>query len=133
MNTNTKTYQKGLTLLNQLHGGQAGEKMIEAMKGICPDFATMSIEWAMGGIMARPGLDLLTREYVVIAACVTLGHAVPQLAAHIDAALKLGATKQQIIEVILQTIFYAGGAAVANALKIADETFKAQAESKRTS
>ena len=131
MNTNTETYQKGLALLNQLHGGQAGEQMIEAMKGICPDFATMSIEWAMGGIMARPGLDLLTREYVVIASCVTLGHAVPQLGAHIDAALKLGASKQQIIEVILQTIFYAGGAAVANALKIADGTFKAQAESKR--
>ena len=124
MNTNTDTYKTGLLLLNQLHGGQAGEKMIEAMKDICPDFATMSIDWAMGGIMARPGLDLLTREYVVIASCVTLGHAVPQLRAHIDAAMKLGATKQQIIEVILQTIFYAGGAAVANALNTANEEFK---------
>ncbi len=125
MNTNTDSYKKGLVLLNQLHGGQAGEKMIEAMKDICPDFATMSIDWAMGGIMSRPGLDLLTREYVVIASCVTLGHAVPQLRAHIDAAMKLGATRQQIIEVILQTIFYAGGAAVANALGTANEAFKA--------
>jgi len=125
MNTNTESYKKGLELLNQLHGGQAGERMVEAMKDICPDFATMSIDWAMGGIMARPGLDLLTREYVVIASCVTLGHAAPQLRAHIDAAMKLGATRQQIIEVILQTIFYAGGAAVANALGVANETFKA--------
>ena len=77
--------------------------------------------------MARPGLDLLTREYVVIASCVTLGHATPQLRAHIDAALKLGATREQIIEVILQTIFYAGGAAVANALVTASEVFKAHA------
>jgi 4-carboxymuconolactone decarboxylase len=123
MNTDTDTYRKGLSLLNQLHGGQAGEKMIEAMKGVCPDFATMSIDWSMGGIMARPGLDLLTREYVVIASCVTLGHAVPQLRAHIDAALKLGAAREQIIEVILQTIFYAGGAAVANALSVAQEQF----------
>lgn len=125
MNTNTETYRKGLSLLNQLHGGHAGEKMIEAMKDICPDFATMSIDWAMGGIMARPGLDLLTREYVIIASCVTLGHAMPQLRAHIDAALKLGAAKEQIIEVILQTIFYAGGAAVANGLSVAQEAFKA--------
>ena len=86
----------------------------------------MSIDWAMGGIMARPGLDLLTREYVIIASCVTLGHAMPQLHAHIDAALKLGATKEKIVEVILQTIFYAGGAAVANALNTANEAFKAQ-------
>ena len=100
--------------------------MIEAMKDICPDFATMSIDWAMGGIMARPGLDLLTREYVIIASCVTLGHATPQIHAHIDAALKLGATREQIVEVILQTIFYAGGAAVANALVAANETFKAR-------
>lgn len=25
-----------------------GEQMVEAMKGICPDFATMTIEWASG-------------------------------------------------------------------------------------
>ena len=37
----------------------------------------MSIEWAMGGIMARPGLDLKTRQLVVVAACATLGHAAP--------------------------------------------------------
>jgi 4-carboxymuconolactone decarboxylase len=124
MKTNQDAYNKGLALLNQLHGGQAGEQMVEAMKDICPDFATMTIEWAMAGIMGRPGLDLLTREYVVIASCVTLGHAIPQLRAHIASALKLGATRQQVVEVILQTIFYAGGAAVANALNIANELFK---------
>jgi len=43
MDTNTETCAKGLALLNQLHGGQAGERMIEAMKDICPDFATMAI------------------------------------------------------------------------------------------
>src|SRR5215813_7220981 len=132
MKTNTETYNKGLALLNQLHGGQAGEQMVEAMKGICPDFATMTIEWAMAGIMARPGLELLTREYVVIASCVTLGHAVPQLRAHIASALKLGASRQQVVEVILQTLFYAGGAAVANALKSANEVFKSIAGSEQS-
>ncbi len=126
MKKNDETYRNGLALLNQLHGGQAGEKLVEAQKNICPDFATMTIEWAMAGIMARPGLDLLTREYLVIASCVTLGHAVPQLRAHIESALKLGATKEQVVEVILQVMFYAGGAAVANALNAADEVFKAR-------
>jgi len=124
MNSSTKAYEEGLALLDRLHGGETGEQMVEAMKDICPDFATMTIEWAMSGIMARPGLGLLTREYVIIASCVTLGHAAPQLRAHIDAAIKLGATKQQIVEVILQVLFYAGGAAVANALGIAGEAFK---------
>lgn len=127
MNTTGDNYTKGLALLNQLHGGEAGEQMVAAMKDICPDFSTMTIEWAMAGIMGRPGLDLLTREYVVIASCVTLGHPVPQLRAHIAAALKLGATKEQIVEVILQNLFYAGGAAVANALSTAKEVFNARA------
>jgi 4-carboxymuconolactone decarboxylase len=124
MKVNQNAFDKWLALLNQLHGGQAGEQIVEAMKDICPDFAIMTIEWAIEGIMARPGLDLLTREYVVIASCVTLGHAVPQLRAHIASALKLGASNAQVVEVILQTLFYAGGAAVANALKTADEVFK---------
>jgi 4-carboxymuconolactone decarboxylase len=127
MNTVNDTHAQGLALLNQLHGGEAGEQMVAAMKDICPDFSTMTIEWAMAGIMGRPGLDLLTREYVVIASCVTLGHATPQLRAHIAAALKLGAPKEQIVEVILQNLFYAGGAAVANALNTAKEVFNARA------
>ena len=119
-----ETYQKGLALLNQLHGGQTGEQMVEAMKHICPDFATMTIEWAMAGIMARPGLDLKTRELILVASCATLGHVTPQLRAHIDAAMKLGASKQEIVETLLQLMFYAGGAAVANALVVAGEVFK---------
>ena len=126
MNNTDDTYHKGLALLNRLHGGEAGEQMVEAMKDVCPDFSTMTIEWAMAGIMARPGIDLLTREYVVIGSCVTLGHATPQLRAHIASALKLGATKEQVVEVILQTLFYAGGAAVANALSTANDVFKAR-------
>lgn len=127
-----ETYQLGLDLLNKLHGGHSGEQLVEGMKNICPDFATMTIEWAMAGIMARPGLDLLTREYLQIASCATLGHPVPQLRAHIDAAMKLGAKKEQIVEVLLSLLFYAGGAAVANALGVAGQAFASQASGPAT-
>jgi 4-carboxymuconolactone decarboxylase len=73
--------------------------------------------------MGRQGLDLLTREFLLIASCVTLGHAIPQLNAHIEAALKLGASREQIVEVILQMLFYAGGAATSNALQSAQTVF----------
>ena len=126
MNTNSTTYQAGVELLQKLHGGEAGEQLVEIMKEICPDFAVMTIDWAIGGIMARPGLDLLTREFLLIASCVTLGHAVPQLRAHIASARKLGAAKEQIVEVILQMTFYAGGAATSNALRIAQEVLVPQ-------
>jgi 4-carboxymuconolactone decarboxylase len=116
-------YQIGLNLLDQLHGGQAGEQLVSSLRDVCPDFTTMTIEWALAGIMGRPGLDLLTREFLLIASCVTMGHAMPQLKAHIEAALKLGGSKEQVVEVILQMLFYAGGAATSNALRCAQTAF----------
>src|SRR5690348_14338069 len=108
MDTET-LHRQGLALLERLHGGHAGEAMVAEMRDICPAFADMTIDWALGGVMARPGLDLVTRQLVVIASCVTLGHAEPQLRAHVQAALAIGATKEQVVETILQLTFYAGG------------------------
>jgi 4-carboxymuconolactone decarboxylase len=107
---------RGLALIEQLHGGHAGEAMIAELGEVCPDFADMSIEWAFGGIMSRPGLDLVTRQLVLVAACATLGHAKLQLRAHAEAALAAGATLDQVRETILQLTFYSGGPAVRNAL-----------------
>lgn len=115
MDTNA-LHERGLELFERLHGGHAGEAMVAEMRDIAPAFADMTIDWAVGGVMARPGLDLLSRQLVVIASCVTLGHAEPQLRAHVQAALSLGATRQQIVEAILQLTFYAGGPAVRNSL-----------------
>src|SRR5581483_7760396 len=111
-------YRRGRELMDRLHGGRAGERLVANLADVCPDFATMTLEWAMAGVMARPGLDLLTREFLLIASCVTLGHVVPQL----------GASKEQVIEVILQMLFYAGGAATANALGAAKRVFERAAE-----
>lgn len=115
MINNKEVYDQGLNLLNQLHGGHAGSELIEGLKSICPDYITMTIEWAFGTILNRDGLDLKTRELAIIAACVTNGNAMPQLRAHIEAAFNVGATKQEVIEIILQTGLYSGFPAVTNA------------------
>ena len=125
MKTKTTQYEQGLALLERLHGGQSGEQLVQSLKDICPDFVDMTLEWAMAGIMGRPGLNLLTRELLLIASCVTIGGgAEPQLVAHIDAAIKEGATREQVVETILQMLFYAGGVKVSNALRGAKEVFK---------
>jgi 4-carboxymuconolactone decarboxylase len=118
-----KAHRDGLALLRKLHGAHSGEQLVESLRDICPDFADMTIEWAIHGVMSRPGLDLVTRELLLIAACTTLGFATPQLRAHIEAAASVGATRQQISETILQMTLHAGGAATSNALRIAAEVF----------
>ena len=125
MHTNSEARQRGMELMRHLHGGESGEDLVRAVAGICPDFADMTLEWAMAGIMDRPGLDLITRELLLVAACTTLGTAQPQLRAHVAAARKVGASRQQIVEAILQMMFYAGGAAVANALVVAQDALDA--------
>ena len=123
--SNPLARKQGLALLERLHGGHTGEQLVESLAKVCPDFATMTIEWALAGVMTRPALDLATRELLLIAACTTLGFAPDQLRAHIEAALNVGATREQVIETIVQMTFYAGGVATSNALRIAAATFAA--------
>jgi 4-carboxymuconolactone decarboxylase len=118
-------YQKGLETFYKLHGGHEGEAILNELKEISSDYVDMFIEWSFGAMNNRPHLDLKTRMFLVIGSCVTLGTAVPQLHAHIEAALTLGATQEEIIEVILQMAFYAGFPATTNSLQVAHRVFKA--------
>ena len=120
---NSERYKKGEALLNKIHGAHTGEAIVSALNDICPDLAGMTIEWGCGEIVSRPGIDLRTRQLVTVASCVTLGHAQPQLRAHIEGALNVGATKEEIVEVILQVALYAGFAAATNAMLLAKEVF----------
>lgn len=104
--------QRGHELLAQLHGEHAAAALSAELQDIAPAFVDMTIEWALGGVLARPGLDLLTRELLLVAACTTLGHAPLQVRAHAEAARVLGATKEQLVEAILQLTFYASGPAI---------------------
>lgn len=123
MKIDQETYAKGLALLTTLHGGQAGGAIVDGLKGVCPDYAAATIQFVFGEVFSREGLDLKSRELAIIATLVTLGSAMPQLRAHIEAALNVGATKTEIIEVIFQTAVYAGFACVTNAMFVAKETF----------
>jgi len=119
----SERYKQGEAILNKIHGAHTGEAIVSALGDICPDLADMTIEWGFGEIVSRSGIDLKTRQLVTVASCVTLGHAQPQLRAHIEGALNVGATKEEIVEVILQVALYAGFAAATNAMLLAKEVF----------
>lgn len=123
MKIDHEVYNRGLELLNKIHGGHAGEAIVEGLKDICPDYATATIQFGFGEVINRGVLDLKTRELAIIAACITLG-TMPQLEAHIEAALNIGATQQEIIEIIFQTALYAGFALATNAMFAAKAVFE---------
>jgi 4-carboxymuconolactone decarboxylase len=108
MKVHSDKYNSGLNLLNKIHGGHAGETIIEKLNEISPDYAKSIIQFGFGEVLNREGLPLKTRQLIFIATCITLGNPMPQLQANIEGALNVGATKDEIVEVIYQTALYAG-------------------------
>ncbi|MCE1190881.1 MAG: carboxymuconolactone decarboxylase family protein [Acidovorax sp.] len=117
-------YQRGLAKLREIDG-QAGEHVVASLDGIAPDFARYLIEFPFGDIYSRPGLDLRSREIAVVAALTALGNAVPQLKVHLRAALNVGVTREETVEVLMQMAVYAGFPAALNGLAAAREVFAA--------
>ncbi len=118
-------YVRGWEKLKEIDG-EAGERVIESLKDIAPDLGRYIIEFPFGDIYSRPGLDLKSREIATIAALTALGNAQPQLKVHIDGALNVGCTREEIIEVIIQMAVYAGFPAALNGISAAKEVFQAR-------
>lgn len=112
----------GHKMLQQVDG-KGGEAVVESLKDIAPDFARYLLEFPFGDIYARPGLDLRSREIATVAALTAMGNAAPQLKVHIGAALHVGLTQDEIVEVIMQMAVYAGFPAALNGLFAAKEVF----------
>ncbi len=120
-------YQRGWEKLKEIDG-EAGERVIESLKDIAPDLGRYTIEFPFGDIYSRPGLDLKSREIATVAALTALGNAAPQLKVHINAALNVGCTREEIVEVIMQMTVYAGFPAALNGMFAAKEVFKERDE-----
>lgn len=118
-------YDRGLARLNEIDG-EAGVRVINSLSDIAPDFARYLIEFPFGDIYSRPGLDLRSREIAVVAALTALGNAAPQLKVHIDGALNVGVSRDEVVEVMMQMAVYAGFPAALNGLFAAREVFAAR-------
>ena len=119
---NNKRYQDGLKKLQEIDG-EAGQKVIDSLATISPDLAKYTIEFAFGDIYPRAGLDLKSRELATVAALTAMGSSLPQLNVHINGALNVGCTPQEVTEVIIQMAVYAGFPAALNAMQVAKEVF----------
>jgi 4-carboxymuconolactone decarboxylase len=119
----TERYARGWEKLKEIDG-EAGERVIDSLKDIAPDFARYLIEFPFGDIYSRPGLDLKSREIATVAALTALGNAAPQLKVHIQAALNVGCSRREVVETIMQMAVYAGFPAALNGLFAAKEVFQ---------
>ena len=107
-------YRRGVSVLQQL-SGEPIEQVTNKVAEIAPDFARMTIEFPFGDLYSRGAVDLRTREVAAISALAALGRT-PQLRVHVTAALNLGMTREEVVEILMQVSIYAGFPPALNAL-----------------
>jgi 4-carboxymuconolactone decarboxylase len=78
------------------------------MNRVSPDLGRFIVEFAFGDIYTRPGMDLLSRELVTVAALTAMGSATPQLKVHMNGFLNVGGTTVQLVEIVTHMAAYAG-------------------------
>ena len=114
--------ERGWNTVRQINA-PAAQQQWDDLAAIYPDFARYIVQGAYADVLARPALPLREREIATLAALTTLGNAPGQLKAHIEGALNVGVTRDEICEVLMQMAVYAGVPAAINAMKLAGEVF----------
>ncbi|ANJ67548.1 4-carboxymuconolactone decarboxylase [Halothiobacillus diazotrophicus] len=115
-------FRRGWAKLQEVDGA-AAERVMTALQDIAPDLGRYIVEFAYGDVYAHPGLDNRTREIVTVSALAAMGNAQPQLKIHIHAALNVGCTRPEIVEIMMQMAVYAGFPAALNGMFAAKDVF----------
>jgi 4-carboxymuconolactone decarboxylase len=89
----------------------AGRSAVEGTRAgsnvLVPELGQLSDEANWGRIWARDGLDLRTRSFCVITCLLVLGRS-KQAFGHMQGARRIGITREELAEAVLQLTFYAG-------------------------
>lgn len=110
----------GMTVRREVLGEEHVDRAVAGTTGVTADFQDLITRYAWGDIWSRPGLDRRSRSIAVISALIAGGHW-EELTMHLRAALRNGLTREEIIEVLLQSAIYAGVPAANHAFALAKD------------
>lgn len=105
--------------------GASGDAVVSSFNDVAPDLGRMIVEHSYGEVFSREGIDMKTRELTACAALAAVGTRTAEvpLRVHINAALNVGASRDEILETLLNLTAYSGYPAVQQAVRIASEEF----------
>ncbi|MDX6554705.1 MAG: 4-carboxymuconolactone decarboxylase [Miltoncostaeaceae bacterium] len=115
-------YERGLEVLRELDPAMA-EQLQDKLGDLAPDLEKMVVAFGFGDVYGRPGLGLREREIATVAALTALGTAERQLRVHLRAALNVGVTREELVEVVIQMAVYAGFPAALNGISAIRQVF----------
>ncbi|WP_407415316.1 carboxymuconolactone decarboxylase family protein [Methanobrevibacter sp.] len=114
-------YEKGKEVIEGIQE-RSLEEIFETIDDVAPDMSRFVVEFPYSEIYTRKEVDLKTRELCTVAALTVLG-TIPQLKDHINAALNVGNSPTEVVEIIMQMSAYAGFPKSINGIVAAKEVF----------
>jgi 4-carboxymuconolactone decarboxylase len=105
--TREERYDHGRAVLEAIDG-PAGARVVDSLEDVAPELGHQVVAWGFGEIYSRPALEPRDRQLVTLGMLTALGGCEPQLEVHINAALNVGLTGEQIVEAFLHSAVYCG-------------------------
>ena len=115
-------FETGMKIRREVLGDAHVDAAIAKRNAFSEAFQDLITRYAWGEIWTRPGLPRQTRSLITVAMLVALNRE-EELRMHLRAALKNGATQEEIRETLLQSAIYCGVPAANSAFRIAQEIF----------
>jgi 4-carboxymuconolactone decarboxylase len=115
-------HETGMAVRRQVLGDAHVDRAEAAKTALDADFQAFVTEGAWGSVWARPGLSLRERSLVTLALLAALGNH-EELAMHLRATARTGASPADVAEAMLHVAVYAGVPRANHAMRIAKETF----------
>lgn len=115
-------YEQGMRIRKKILGETHVERSLDNTTDFDRDFQEFIIESAWGSAWARPGLDLKTKQMIVISVLAALGRE-KELSFHINASHNSGITRDEMRELLIQIAPYAGIPASLTAFGIAKKYY----------
>jgi 4-carboxymuconolactone decarboxylase len=116
-------YDQGMAMRKSVLGAEHVARAEANKTDFDTDFQRIITEGAWGTIWTRPGIDKKTRHLLTLAIIAALGKH-DELAMHIRATRNTGVTQEEVKEVFLQVLVYAGAPAANSAFGIAKRVYK---------
>jgi 4-carboxymuconolactone decarboxylase len=115
-------FEMGMKLRREVLGDAYVDAAIAKRNAFSEAFQDLITRYAWGEIWTRPALPRQTRSLITVAMLVALNRE-EELRMHLRAALKNGATQEEIRETLLQSAIYCGVPAANSAFRIAQDVF----------
>ncbi|MGD9226190.1 MAG: 4-carboxymuconolactone decarboxylase [Desulfobacterales bacterium] len=119
---NKELFEIGLQTRREVLGAEYVDKSISQADDFNRPLQELVTEYCWGAVWSRPGISRKMRSLINLAMLTALNRP-HEVKLHLKAALNNGCSKEEIMEVLLQTAIYCGVPAAVDSFRLAREVF----------